>query len=75
MLYSNLPELPIIAKPELSAKALNGEANYEIIQQSQQQNQGKSTKEIRLNSKSQNRTIQKIKPKEKSKNNYEMGGI
>lgn len=30
---SNLPELPIIAKPELSAKALNDEANYEIILQ------------------------------------------
>lgn len=38
LLYSNLPKLPIIAKPELSAKALNGEANYEIIQQSKQNN-------------------------------------
>ncbi|MDL0110882.1 PBECR2 nuclease fold domain-containing protein, partial [Campylobacter felis] len=27
LLYSDLPELPIIAKPELSAEALNGEAN------------------------------------------------
>ena len=32
-----------------------------------------ATKSVRLNSKSQ--TIQKIKSKEKSKNNYEMGGI
>ena len=29
----HLPEIPIIAKPELSAKALNGEANCDIIQQ------------------------------------------
>ncbi|MCR2103442.1 PBECR2 nuclease fold domain-containing protein, partial [Campylobacter upsaliensis] len=27
LLYSDLPELPIIAKPELTAEALNGEAN------------------------------------------------
>ena len=44
LLYSNLPELPIIAKPELSAKALNDEANYEIIQQSNAKSQGKSGK-------------------------------
>ena len=31
VLYSDLPELPIIAKPELPAKALNSEANLSAI--------------------------------------------
>lgn len=44
MLYSNLPEFPIIAKPELSAKALNGEANCNIIPQSKAESQGKNPK-------------------------------
>ena len=39
VLYSDLPELPIIAKPELPAKALNSEANLSaIIPQSPQEN-------------------------------------
>ncbi|WP_267892574.1 putative barnase/colicin E5 family endoribonuclease, partial [Helicobacter trogontum] len=38
VLYSDLPELPIIAKPELPAKALNSEANLSaIIPQSPQE--------------------------------------
>lgn len=56
ILYSNLPELPIIAKPELSAKALNGEANCNIISQTKTKSQGKNSK---------------VKPKSKS-NDFEM---
>lgn len=40
LLHSDLPELSIIAQPELTAKALNGEANAdEIIPNSQKQSQ------------------------------------
>ncbi|KAA8711154.1 PBECR2 nuclease fold domain-containing protein [Helicobacter canis] len=70
VLYSDLPELPIIAKPDLTAKALNSEANQddiipqtpqEIIKQAKEQ--GKSVKETAENNTNawQKEFIEKIK--------------
>lgn len=70
VLYSDLPELPIIAKPDLTAKALNSEANQgdiipqptqEIIKQAKEQ--GKSVAETAENNTNawQKEFIEKIK--------------